>query len=153
MLGLRDLDGVRPRRPAVAQTAADGATALGSGLAGYLGAVARALGVSAGDASFEVSDTATAHLALARKSARGPDRDLMLLWSEQRGWSVSIAARPADPAVLARLGGDLVPAPHMVASFVRAVLAGHGAPTVRTIVPMPRDRHELAARMRAHVAD
>ncbi|WP_245617441.1 DUF6292 family protein [Amycolatopsis taiwanensis] len=37
--------------------------------------------------SFEVSDTATAYLGLARRWSARPVDDLMLVWSERHGWA------------------------------------------------------------------
>ncbi|PXY24543.1 hypothetical protein BA062_27435 [Prauserella flavalba] len=153
MLGLSGTDGARTRRASDTQSVADGVSAFADELSGYLSAVAGALGVPADGVIFEVSDTATAYVALTRRSARWPGQDLMLLWSELRGWSLSVETRPAEPSVvLAGLGGDLVPAPRVVAAFVGDVLAGRRAEPVRPVVPMPRNRAELAARMREYVA-
>lgn len=97
------------------------------GLAGYVRAVAGALQVSVEATHSEVSDTATAYIALARRSPDRPGQDLMLVWSELDGWALEIETAPAEkPAALARLDADPVAAPQVVASFVREVLAGRG---------------------------
>lgn len=99
--------------------------ALSRGLAGYLAAVAAAVGVPVEGTSYEVSDTATAYLALISRLPDRPGRDLMLLWSERGGWTMSVETQPIEaPVVLARLGGDLAPEPQAVARFVVDVLAG-----------------------------
>ncbi|MEU5696534.1 DUF6292 family protein [Actinosynnema sp. NPDC020468] len=99
----------------------DDLAVLHSGLAGYVRAVAEAVGVPPEGTGHEVSDTATAYLALAE----GTGDPLMLLWSEWRGWSIAVETGPAEPAVVvAHLGAPLVPEPAAVARFVRAVLAG-----------------------------
>ena len=99
--------------------------ALAAGLAGYVRAVARALNVSAEATASEVSDTATAYLALSVRSTTHPGRDLMLVWTERRGWALSVETAPTEPpAVLAYLGPDVVPVPTEVARFVAGVLAG-----------------------------
>ncbi|HEX3792048.1 MAG TPA: DUF6292 family protein [Pseudonocardiaceae bacterium] len=99
---------------------------LAGGLAGYVRAVAAAIGVSAEGTSFEISDTATAYLGLARRRPEHPEHDLMLVWTEERGWSIEVETDPAEkPVVVATLGGsDLVPEPRTVAGFVRAVVSG-----------------------------
>jgi hypothetical protein len=80
---------------------------------------AEALGVPRDGASFEVTDTATAYIALGCRAVAHPDRDVMLVWSATQGWAVSIETDPAEPLiVLARLAGDIVQAPEAVAGFV-----------------------------------
>jgi hypothetical protein len=98
--------------------------ALVSGLSGYIRAVADAIDVPVEATDFEVSDTATAYLGLALRSAHHPDHDLMLVWSERHGWVLAVETTPAErPAVLAYLGADLVPEPATVARFVTNALS------------------------------
>lgn len=98
---------------------------LADGLAGYVRAVAGALRVGAEAITSEVSDTATAYLALSARSAAHPGRDLMLVWTERHGWALSVETAPTEPpALLAYLGPDVVPEPAEVADFVAGVLAG-----------------------------
>ncbi|GAA0634717.1 hypothetical protein GCM10010174_65450 [Kutzneria viridogrisea] len=123
----------------------DSTPALSRGLSGYLHAVAAATGVPEEGTSFEVSDTATAYLALPQHSLLRPGRDLMLVWSEHSGWSVSVETGPTEvPVVVAFLGADAVPDPQLVAQFVAEVLAGSRGPgsPVRS-----GDRQALAARL------
>lgn len=102
----------------------DAGYALSRGLAGYLSAVATAVGVPPEGTTFEVSDTATAYLALTRRWRRRPGRDLMLVWSERAGWAVSVETDPGEaPVIVSRLGGDCVPTPEAVAQFVVDALA------------------------------
>lgn len=97
------------------------------GLTGYVRAVANALQVGVEATHSEVSDTATAYIALARRSPDRPGQDLMLVWSELDGWALEIETAPAEqPATLARLDADPVAEPQVVAAFVRAVLDGRG---------------------------
>lgn len=116
------------------------------GLARYVQAVAEEVGVPPEGTEFEVSDTATAYLGL-----EGPGRDLMLLWSEQRGWSIAVETDPTEaPVVVAHLGLPLVPPPDAVAKFVEDVLAG------RTSGAEPEfrgelDRHGLAGRLKDYL--
>jgi hypothetical protein len=110
---------------------------LSRGLAGYLHAVAEELGVPPEGTTFEISDTATAYLALARRWPARPGRDVMLVWSERTGWTVSVETDPDEtPMVVARLGGaDPVPEPRTVAQFVTEALTGQetGAGPATTI--------------------
>jgi hypothetical protein len=99
---------------------------LESGLGEYVRAVAAAVGVPAESTTVEISDTATAYLGLPRRWLDRPDHDVMLVWSERRGWSLAVETGPADdPVVIARHGDDLVPPPAAVARFVADTVAGH----------------------------
>jgi hypothetical protein len=126
--------------------AADTDHALACGLAGYLRAVARTAGVGAEATTSEVSDTATAYLALDQRSSIAPDRDLMLTWSERDGWRIAVETDPDEPPiVLAGLGDDILPTPHTVAQFVTDLLANDQA-------SCPHSRHistrrDLSARL------
>jgi len=97
---------------------------LARGLAGYVHAVADLLHISIEATAHEVSDTATAYLALSERSPVHPDHDLMLVWTEREGWALAVETAPAEPpAMLAYLGANLVPEPGEVARFVDGVLA------------------------------
>ncbi|MBB5804176.1 hypothetical protein F4560_003944 [Saccharothrix ecbatanensis] len=120
----------------------DDSAQISLGLARYVQAVAEEVGVPPEGTEFEVSDTATAYLGL-----EGPGRDLMLLWSEHRGWSIAVETDPTEkPLVVAHLGLPLVPPPDAVAKFVDDVLAGKpGSP--EPDLAGTRDRHRLANRL------
>jgi hypothetical protein len=97
----------------------EGTYLLAGALDRYVRKVAEALGVPSDGISCEVTDTATAYVALGCRAVAHPDRDVMLVWSATQGWVVSIETDPAEPLiVLGRLGGDLVPAPEAVARLV-----------------------------------
>lgn len=96
-----------------------------AGLAGYVRAVARALGVPSSGTACESETRCAAYIALPRRGAGHPGRDLMAEWSARNGWAVVLEETPqarAEP--VARLGPDLVPAPRVVAGFVGEVLTG-----------------------------
>ncbi len=122
--------------------AMDDSAHISLGLARYVRAVAEEVGVPPEGTEFEVSDTATAYLGL-----EGPGRDLMLLWTEQRGWSIAVETDPTEkPLVIAHLGLPLVPPPDAVARFVDDVLAGKpGSPEPEFGVT--HDRRRLANRL------
>ncbi|WP_235998664.1 DUF6292 family protein [Qaidamihabitans albus] len=62
---------------------------------------------------------ATVYFALEERVPRYPDRDLALLWDEENGWAIGVESGCGeDIIVLAYLGGDIVPAPSLVARFV-----------------------------------
>ncbi|WIY03000.1 DUF6292 family protein [Amycolatopsis mongoliensis] len=92
----------------------------------YVRAVAAVVGVPDESTTVEISDTATAYLGLPHRWFDRPDHDVMLVWSERRGWSLAVETDPAeDPVVLAHQGGDdLVPPPRAVAQFVADTAAG-----------------------------
>jgi hypothetical protein len=103
--------------------------ALAHGLAGYVRAVAGLLHVGSEATACEVSDTATAYLALNARSSVHPDRDLMLVWTERQGWALAVETAPGEaPVMLTSLGSDLVPEPAEVARFVDSALAGRSPP-------------------------
>jgi hypothetical protein len=132
------------------ETDLDCTQALSRGLAGYLAAVATAVAVPVEGTSYEVSDTATAYLALVGRLPDRPGRDLMLVWSEHAGWTVSVETQPTEPpVVLARLGGDPLPAPRSVARFVADALAGRAGDS---FPPLRHSRSVLAARLSTYVA-
>ena len=121
--------------------------ALAEGLAGYVRAVAAALNVGAEATAFEVSDTATAYLALSVRSTAHPGRDLMLVWTERYGWALSVETAPTEPpAVLACLGPDVVPGPVEVVGFVTGVLAGSSRAS-RVPPRVVAGRREVGARL------
>ncbi|CRK61056.1 hypothetical protein [Alloactinosynnema sp. L-07] len=126
--------------------------ALSRGLAGYLRAVADTLGVPAEATSFEISDTATAYLGLARRWAERPDQDLMLVWSERHGWALAVETDPTDAAeVVAYLdSADVVPKPSTVAEFVADVLSGRGPDSAQPVFPVTAQRHQLAERLKRY---
>jgi hypothetical protein len=140
----------RARVAGIPDPESDSAAALARGLAGYLRAVAEVIGVPPEGTTFEISDTATAYVGLARRWSQRPSQDVMLLWSEHDGWIVSVETDPGDPpVVVARLGGaDPVPGPDVVARFVTDALAGPGeTPTTRPSVP---SRRRLAERLKGY---
>ncbi|GAA1290057.1 DUF6292 family protein [Saccharothrix xinjiangensis] len=125
----------------------DEAAALAQGLAGYVKAVAEEIGVPHEGTEFEVSDTATAYLALAE----GRGRDLMLVWSSEHGWSVAVETDPGEqPVTVAHLGSPLVPEPPVVARFVADVRAGEPGRPELTVAD---DRRLLARRLRDYIGD
>lgn len=123
--------------------------ALSRGLAGYVRAVAAAVGVPPEAASFEVSDTATAYLGLATRWSGRPGDDLMLVWSERHGWAVAVETDPGDaPVVLAYFAGpDVAPEPAAVARFVTDVVTGARSGSASPTPPARVWRQELAGRL------
>lgn len=96
------------------------------GLAGYVRAVAAAVGVPQQAAAWELGDRPAAYLALPDRCADHPERDLMLIWSAQRGWKICLENTAHQPsAVVARLGMRVVATPAEVGQFVADVLGGH----------------------------
>ncbi|MBP2478724.1 hypothetical protein JOF53_007596 [Crossiella equi] len=132
MLGL-EAPGQQPRTRTLAEV-----------LPAYVRAVARLTGTASEGTSSEVTDTATAYLALTSRCVVHPGHDLMLTWSERQGWALSVETQPHElPRVLARLGAELAPAPARVAAFVAEVLRSGTAPA-DSHLPPSRDRDELA---------
>jgi hypothetical protein len=151
---MTDQQGVFPRYSTSVQWSADDEVReVSLGLAGYLRAVAEAIGVPSEGTTFEISDTATAYLALAREWPGRPGRDLMLLWSERSGWTVSVETDPGEqPMVVARMGGrDLVPEPKVVAEFVTAAVARDSSEPAGAAVSMEINRTRLAEALSRYV--
>jgi hypothetical protein len=118
-------------------------------LATYVQHVATAVGVAADATGHEVTDTATAYLALDQRSPAHPDHDLMLIWDERLGWYVAVETTPAEsPEVVAYLEGDTVPAPEAVARFVVDTTHGRHVNRIRTVQPIT-DRSALAEKIAA----
>lgn len=136
-------------------TRPDTAWALARGLEGYVQAVATALDVPVEGTSSEISDTATAYLGLAERSTERPGQDLMLVWSEQQGWSVAVETDPAEaPMVIADLGSDeRVPDPRAVARFASEVMAGRRPTRASSASPVPATRKELARQLAPYATD
>ncbi|WP_410645404.1 DUF6292 family protein [Amycolatopsis sp. lyj-346] len=124
-------------------------------LGDYVREVAAAVGVPDESTTVEISDTATAYLGLPRRWPGRPDHDVMLVWNEQRGWSLAVETDPATaPIVLARQSDDLVPAPAAVARFVADTAAGRPARQVPAAVSaIEVTRRSLAARLRPYLRD
>jgi hypothetical protein len=147
LLAMLGLAGPVPRPRAADDGYADGYV-LTHSLGRYVGAVADLVGVPPDGTACEVTDTVTAYLALAHRRPDHPGRDLMLIWNERQGWALGVETPPSEaPIVLARLGGDMVPAPREVAVFVTEALTRPGA--TRTLVALPAavDRAGLAEAM------
>jgi hypothetical protein len=132
----------------------DSTHALSQGLAGYLSAIAKALDLPAQGTSFEISDTATAYVALAGQSALVPGRDLMLVWSERTGWVLAAETDPGEPpSVIAYFGGeDPVPDPLAVAAFVDDVLAGRRTQGERPAFSIVGNRADLADTLSPYIS-
>jgi hypothetical protein len=145
MLGLDDDTVATVKRP---ETTAN-TWLLEHGLAGYIEAVAAAVGVPVEATGFEISDTVTAYLGLAQGWSKRPGRDLMLVWDERQGWLIAVETNPAErPVVVAHLGGvDIIPLPRVVARFVSDVLGGCHPRQLWPADPATTSRDVLTARL------
>jgi hypothetical protein len=118
-------------------------------LADYVHQVAAAIGVSADGVSHEVTDTATAYIALDQRSVTQLGHDLMLVWDERLGWYIAAETIPAEaPVVMAYLEGELVPPPLAVARFAADIAEGKRGNRIRPVLPIT-ERSVLADRMAA----
>lgn len=91
-------------------------------LRGYLGEVARAVGVGLESCTLDAGTPASAYIALDWRLDRFPRHDLALVWDERHGWGAAV--EDADGAtVLTYLGGEVVPEPRAVVRFLAAVRA------------------------------
>ncbi|VVJ21815.1 Uncharacterised protein [Amycolatopsis camponoti] len=121
----------------------------------YVRAVAAAVGVPDESTTVEISDTATAYLGLPRRWLDRPDHDVMLVWSERRGWSLAVETDPAEAAVVLAYqgGGDLVPDPDAVARFVADTAAGRHTGQERPAPVAAGTRRSLAEQLRPYLRD
>jgi hypothetical protein len=84
----------------------------------YVRLVSEALGLHGQSSYVQADDTISAYIALERRLARFPDRDLALLWDEDRGWSAAIETHSGeDLLVVAYYGKDVLPPPSAVAAW------------------------------------
>ncbi|NIH88338.1 DUF6292 family protein [Amycolatopsis granulosa] len=117
------------------------------GLRRYVGLIEELLGLSGQGSCVQLDAPLSAYLAIDGHVPAFPDRDVALLWDERYGWAVAVEARCGeDLLVLGYLGGPVVPAPRVVARYVRRVLDGGpaGSPEPE-VVPAPDLHDELAA--------
>ncbi|MFI9388077.1 DUF6292 family protein [Kutzneria sp. NPDC052558] len=118
------------------------------GLRRYTAQTADAVGVGPEAAWSEWADAPSAYIALDRRLANHPDRDAALVWAPERGWAVAVEAGCGeDLLITASLGGDVLPPPHTVAAFVRAVLANRHSDTAA------RPRSAVGAPLARRLAD
>ncbi|MGH3504945.1 MAG: DUF6292 family protein [Nocardioidaceae bacterium] len=143
----------RPLAPPASRSNAEYGLTAASGLGHYVEAVAEALELGPGGALWETAEHATAYLALDARSPAHPGRDVMLNWDENVGWLA--ATEPVEPAeqaiVLARLHGELLPAPTVVADFARRAAAGeyHDPTRPYVVTVSPGSSADTAERLAA----
>ncbi|WIV55166.1 DUF6292 family protein [Amycolatopsis nalaikhensis] len=113
-------------------------------LRGYLGAVAKAVGVGLESCTLDAGTPAAAYIALDWRLARFPDHDLALVWDEVHGWAAAIEDATSDAVtVLAYLGGEVLPEPRAVVKFLAALRADDpGAGTLEAPVLREAGDHE-----------
>jgi hypothetical protein len=93
-------------------------------LRGYVGAVARAVGVGWESCTLDAGTPAAAYIALDWRLSRFPGHDLALVWDEVHGWAAAIEDATGEAAtVLAYLRGEVLPDPRAVVRFLAAVRA------------------------------
>jgi hypothetical protein len=93
-------------------------------LRGYLGAVARAVGVGLESCTLDAGTPASAYIALDWRLGRFPAHDLALVWDEVHGWAAAVEDNGGEAAtVLAYLGDEVFPEPRAVVRFLAAVRA------------------------------
>ena len=91
-------------------------------LRGYVGAVARAVGVGPESCTVDVGTPAAAYIALDWRLSRFPGHDLALVWDEVHGWAAAIEDA-TGATVLTYQGGEVLPQPRAVVRFLAAVRA------------------------------
>lgn len=112
--------------------------ALTWGLRGYVRRVTEELGLTGDCSHVQAERPAVAYLALDGRLPGFPDRDVALLWDEERGWVAAVETHSGeDVLVQAHFGPDVVPPPSAVARWVDGLFRGERAAPARP--PSPRD--------------
>jgi hypothetical protein len=97
----------------------------GKGLRRYIETVAEALGTGPEGCCCLVDVPVSGYVAIDQRLAAYPDRDFALVWDEWQGWAAVIETSSGeDFIILSYLGEDVLPAPAVVAAFVRDLRAG-----------------------------
>ncbi|MDS0136847.1 MULTISPECIES: DUF6292 family protein [unclassified Amycolatopsis] len=92
-------------------------------LLGYLRDVTAELGIGLESCTLDHDRPVSAYVALDTRLPHYPDRDVALLWDEERGWAAAIETHSGEDLIVLRyLGGPtVVPPPRRVARFVTAL--------------------------------
>ncbi|TQM78376.1 hypothetical protein FHX81_0642 [Saccharothrix saharensis] len=126
--------------------------ALTWGLRGYVRRVTEELGLTGECSYVQAERPAGAYLALEGRLPGFPDRDVALLWDEERGWSAAVETHSGeDVLVQAHFGSDVVPPPQAVARWARALFLGRVTPEPRSGAPRDR-RQDLVSRLAPYTA-
>lgn len=92
-------------------------------LSAYVGAVTAELGIGLESCTLDHASPLSAYVALDQRHPAYPERDVALVWDEERGWAAAIETHSGEDLIVLRyLGGTLVPSPRRVARFTEAVL-------------------------------
>ncbi|SDO65282.1 hypothetical protein SAMN05421507_103249 [Lentzea jiangxiensis] len=91
-------------------------------IARYVHDVVTSLGLRGDSSCVEVDPRPAAYVALDGRMPDFPDHDVALLWKEGTGWSAAVEDRIGQLVEVARLGGDPMPMPVVVARWVGALL-------------------------------
>lgn len=92
-------------------------------LLGYLRDVTAELGIGLESCTVDHDSPVSAYVALDTRLPHYPDRDVALLWDEERGWSAAVETHSGEDLIVLRyLGGTtVIPSPRRVARFVTAL--------------------------------
>ncbi|WP_133794717.1 DUF6292 family protein [Actinokineospora alba] len=93
-----------------------------------------ALGLSGHSSYLQMDRPASVYLALDGRLPRFPDRDVALLWDEERGWAAAAETHSGeDLIVVAYLGHDVLPPPTLVANWVTRLRSGDPVGSIRPV--------------------
>ena len=92
-------------------------------LLGYLQDVTAELGIGLESCTLDHDTPISAYVALDTRLPHYSDRDVALLWDEERGWAAAIETHSGEDLIVLRyLGGPAIaPPPSRVARFVQAL--------------------------------
>lgn len=120
----------------------------------YVESVAAEFGVGLESCTIDEDTPVSAYVALDLSLPHLPDRDVALLWHEERGWAVGVETRGGEDVVIVRhLGESVCPAPARVARFVSTVRTetpARPAENRSAILRRAGSHDELAELLREH---
>ena len=117
----------------------------------YLADVAPAVGIGLESCTIDHDTPVSAYLALDTRLPQHPDRDLALLWHEERGWAAAIETHSGeDLIIIDHLGGPTVlPPPRRVAQFLADLHSGQRGNPEPTAIRTAGAHDDLAALLAA----
>ncbi|WP_037348012.1 DUF6292 family protein [Sciscionella sediminilitoris] len=109
---------------------------LEAALHNYIAQIAAALGVGTEATLCELSDWASAYIALSERCPAHPGQDLALLWDQQYGWALALEPYPGGAlSILTYYGRSLIPTPDELLTFVTTQLDELDQPGPAPVAP------------------
>lgn len=123
-------------------------------LRSYVRAVAKALGLRGECSCVQTQRPMSVYLALDGRLPRFPDRDVALLWDEERGWSAAVeSSRGSDLTVVDHLGHEVLSSPELIAQWVQRLRSDDFRPHARPVRSRNASDLDLFACLAAYDVD